>query len=152
VSLYALPNLNFDNIYAGILMDLQNVINLNTAEATKVIAAKFGANVNQIAVARILKAYVMWTITDRWGDVPYKEAFKGLENLTPKYDKQEDIYKDLIKELTEAKAQLNSSLPAPLGDIIFYKAAATSVSQSAWPAAAAKWKNLANSLRMLISL
>src|SRR5215208_5341345 len=66
-SLYALPKSNFDAIYAGILMDLQNIININTDEATKGNAAKFGANVNQIAIARILKAYEFWTITDRWG-------------------------------------------------------------------------------------
>ena len=70
VSLYALPKLNFDQIYSGVLMDLQNVIDLNTSDATKITAAKFGANVNQIGIARILKAYVIWTITDRWGDVP----------------------------------------------------------------------------------
>lgn len=151
-SLYALPKLNHDGFYAGILMDLQNVINLNTNEATKIVAGKFGANVNQIAVARILKAYTIWTLTDRWGDLPYTEAFKGLENLTPKYDKQEDIYKDLIKELTEAKAQLNTGLAAPLGDVLFYKPGAAAVTQTAWPAAAAKWKKLANSLRMLIAL
>ena len=152
VSLYALPKLNFDQIYVGVLMDLQNIINLNTDEATRSVAAKFGAHDNQIGVARILKAYVMWTITDRWGDVPYTDAFKGLENLTPKYDKQEDIYKDLIKELTEAKAQINASLAAPLGDIIYFKTTAASVTQAAWPAAAAKWKKLANSIRMLIAL
>ena len=149
VSLYALPKLNFDQIYSGVLMDLQNVIDLNTSDATKITAAKFGANVNQIGIARILKAYVIWTITDRWGDVPYTEAFKGLENLTPKYDKQEDIYKDLIKELTEAKAQINAGLAAPVGDVIYYK---PTVAAGSWSTAAPKWKKLANSLRILIAL
>ena len=150
-SLYALPKLNFDNnIYVGSLMDLQNIINLNSNDATKITAAKFGANANQIGVARILKAYLIWTVTDRWGDVPYSEAFKGLENLTPKYDKQEDIYKDLVKELTEAKAQISSSLAAPVGDIMFYKPAAGAA--VSWSIAAGRWKKLANSLRMLISL
>ena len=52
VSLYALPKLNFDAIYAGGLMDLQNIININTNDATKGSALKFGSNANQIAVAR----------------------------------------------------------------------------------------------------
>ena len=149
VSLYALPKLNFDGIYVGVLMDLQNVISLNTNEATKIAAAKFGANQNQIAIARILKAYVLWTITDRWGDVPYSQAFNGLEDLTPAYDKQEDIYKDLIKELTEAKDQLNSTLAAVVGDVIYYKPTTATI---AWATAVGKWKKLANSLRMLIAL
>jgi hypothetical protein len=152
VSLYALPKLNFDGIYAGTLMDLQNIININTNDATKANAAKFGANANQIGIARILKAYVYWTITDRWGDVPYFDALKGDSSLTPKYDKQEDIYKDLIKQLTEAKAQITAEGAAPTGDIIYFKPTSGSFTQASWPAAAAKWKKLANSLRMLISL
>lgn len=157
VSLYALPKLNFDGIYAGNLMDLQNIINTNTNDATKGAAAKFGANANQIALARILKAYIFWTITDRWGDVPYSGALKGDSNLTPKYDKQEDIYKDLVKELAQAKAQIDGNLAAPTGDIIYFKPSATKSGggawgQSDWPAAAAKWKKFANSLRMLIAL
>lgn len=149
-SLYALPKLNFDGIYAGILMDLQNIININSNDATKANAAKFGANANQIGIARILKAYIFWTITDRWGDVPYFEALKGDSILTPKYDKQEDIYKDLVKELTEAKNQINAGGAAVTGDIIYYKPA--SGVTVPWATAAGRWKKLANSLRMLITL
>lgn len=148
VSLYALPKLDFDGIYAGGLMDLQNIININTNDATKGAAGKFGANVNQIAIARILKAYIFWTITDRWGDVPYFQALKGDSNLTPKYDKQEDIYKDLVKELTEAKNQFTNSGPVT-GDIVYYK---PSTSTIPWADAVKKWKKFANSLRMLITL
>ena len=153
VSLYSLPRLDFDGIYAGGLMDLQNIININKDDATKTAAAKFGSNANQIAVARILKAYLIWTITDRWGDIPYTEALVGDANLTPKYDKQEDIYKDLIKELTEAKNQLDANAPAVSGDIIYYKPTATTTANSAqWGIAVGRWKKLANSLRMLIAL
>src|SRR5688572_17528592 len=121
VSLYAVPKLNFDGIYAGALMDLQNIININTADDTKGNAAKFGSNVNQIAIARILKAYIFWTITDRWGDIPYFNALKGEENLMPAYDKQELIYKDLVKELTEAKNQLDPNTAGVTGDVIYFK-------------------------------
>ncbi|MEP7373136.1 MAG: SusD/RagB family nutrient-binding outer membrane lipoprotein [Chitinophagaceae bacterium] len=137
-SLYSLPKLDFDGIYAGSLYDLQNIIKVNTDEATKASATKFGSNANQIAVARIVKAYQFWTITDRWGNVPYFDALKGSESLTPAYDKQEDIYKDLIKELTEAVAQFDAGA-GPTGDIVY----AGDIT---------KWKKLANSLRMLIAL
>src|SRR5687767_1492560 len=43
-SLYALPQLNFDGTYAGSLMDLQNIININTDPASSATALKFGAN------------------------------------------------------------------------------------------------------------
>lgn len=138
-SLYALPLLEFDNTYAGNLMDLQNIININTDPATKDNAIKFGSNANQVATARILKAYIFWTITDRWGDVPYFEALKGAANLSPKYDTQEAIYKDLLKELKEASAQFQTTGTKVLGDIMY-------------GGDIAKWQKLANSLRMLIAL
>ena len=137
-SLYSLPKLDFDGNYAGALYDLQNIINFNMSEDTKKSSEKFGSNYNQIAVARILKAYIFWTITDRWGDIPYSEALKGNDKLTPIYDKQEDIYKDLIKELKEANAQFDNG-GGPTGDILY-------------GGDVTKWKRLANSLRMLIAL
>lgn len=153
VSLYSLPKAEFDGIYAASLYDLQNIIAINTDPATKANATKFGSNNNQIAVARILKAYIFWTITDRWGDIPYTEALKGNAILTPKYDKQEDIYKDLIKELTEASDQLENAGAAVVGDILYHKPGTpTTTTTVAWATAAGRWRKLANSLRMLIAL
>ena len=43
--------------------------------------------------ARILKAFMTAALTDMFGDVPYSEALLGKEgNVTPTYDRQEDIY------------------------------------------------------------
>jgi hypothetical protein len=157
VSLYSLPILDFDGIYAGALYDLQKDININSGvladggPAAMAAAQIYGTNDNQIGVARILKAYIFWTITDRWGDIPYTEAFQGLANLSPKYDTQKFIYGDLIKELSEAKDQIDGSKDATTGDIIYYKKTADASTYS-WSVAAAQWKKLANSLRMLIAL
>lgn len=123
--------------YSGALYDLQNIIINNTNEATKAAAALNGANENQIAIARILKAYIFWTITDRWGNVPYTDALKGDPNVT--FDTQEVIYKNLLKELTEAVAQFSTG-GAPIKGDIAYNGDVT------------KWKKLANSLRMLMAL
>lgn len=122
--------------YSGNLYDLENIIKTNTDEATKLAASLNGANENQIAIARILKAYIFWTITDRWGDIPYSEALKGDPNVT--YDTQESIYKDLIKELTEAVDMFTGGAPVK-GDIAF-------------SGDIAKWRKLANSMRMLMAL
>ena len=136
LSLYTANLSSPQAIYSGALYDLQNIIINNTEEATKASAALNGANENQIAIARILKAYIFWTITDRWGDIPYSEALKGEPNVA--YDTQESIYKNLIKELTEAVAQFTTGAPIK-GDI-------------AYSGNTAKWKKLANSLRMLMAL
>lgn len=140
-SLYGLPQFNMDGIYAGALEDIQKIIDFNSDPATAATAAGSnfvnGTNANQIATARILRAYYYWTITDCWGDVPYSEALK-FPITQPKFDKQEDIYRDMLKELTEAVAQFDGGNGFK-GDIIYN-------------GDASKWKKLANSLRMLISL
>lgn len=135
-SLYAIPQLEFSGNYSGPLMDLQNIINRNSDPATAAANTVYGANRNQLAVARILKAYQYWTMTDRWGAIPYSEA---LQLNVPKYDTQEFIYKDLIKELTEAVAQFDDNGAPVKGDIIY-------------GGSNASWKKLANSLRMLMAL
>jgi hypothetical protein len=89
------------------------------------------------SVARIFKAYYFMTLTDLYGDAPYFNAGKGYieNNVTPVYDKQEDIYKDILKELKEAEAGLNANGGTMTGDIIH-------------KGDIAKWKRFANSLRL----
>jgi hypothetical protein len=135
-SRYAKTTFNWDGFYAGVLYDLQNMINYNSDPATAAIAAANGSNKNQIAVARILKAYNYWVITDLWGDIPYKDALKGTGLIA--YDTQESIYTDLLKELRESVAGFDNGAPAK-GDILFN-------------GDIAKWKKFANSLRLLISV
>lgn len=146
-SIYTAPILSFSGTYAAELYDLQNIINQNTDPATKGLVIGSGSTNNQIAIARILKAYIFWTITDRWGDIPYFEALKGLDKkFTPKYDTQQEIYVDLVKELKEAVAQFDN-VSVFKGDILMNYAASTSPTT-----VNAKWKKFANSLRMLIAL
>lgn len=137
-SLYTLPQLDFDGIYAGAMYDCQNIINTNSNPVTANAAASNGSNNNQIAIARILKTYYYWTVTDAWGDAPYTEALTGGQNKFPKYDKQADIYKGLLAELKLAKNQFDAGQTVK-GDIVY-------------GGDAAKWKKLANSLRMLIAI
>lgn len=51
-------------------------------------------------VAQILMAYNLAVATDMWGEVPYNEAFKGMQNLKPVYQKQSDIY-PIIQQLLD---------------------------------------------------
>lgn len=135
-SLYDVPQLEFGQNYSGFLNDLQNIINQNTNDATKEAVTVSGSNANQISTARILKAYAFWTLTDRWGDIPYSEALSG--NPLPKYDTQESIYADLLKELKEAVDGFDGGLGMK-GDAIYN-------------GNTAKWQKFGNSLRMQIAL
>lgn len=158
VSLYGNPQLDFPS-YATSLYDLQTIININSDPALKsgfnvvgTATAPLGSNGSQIAIATILKVYFMWTITDRWGDIPYSEALKAAGNVTPKYDKQEDIYPAMLADLKAAMASFDPSA-AVRGDV-YYPAPATPAvaSASSINTQITKWKQLANSLRMLIAL
>jgi len=135
-SLYFLPQNDFDGYYYGSLYDLQNIINVNSDAKYKAVAMLNGSNANQIAIARILKAYYFWIVTDLWGDVPYSQALLGKSDVA--YDKQSTIYPALMAELKAAVGQFDVGTPI-LGDIIY-------------AGNTAKWTKFANSLRMLMAL
>lgn len=118
------------------LMDLQTIIDYNTNEETKIKAAEFGSNNNQIAVARILKSYLFWMLTDLYGALPYTGTLQGEPNLA--YDDQPAIYAALLKEFKEAVAQFDDG-PMPSGDVLFN-------------GNKDKWIKFANSLRLQMAL
>lgn len=143
-SLYTTFDLNWGGELAGDLNDIQKIINLNTDDATKVLTSLEGSNNNQLAIARILRAYRYSVLTDRYGDMPYSQALSG--NTQPVFDKQEDIYKDLFKELAEAVDQFGGK-DKMKGDIMFDPKGSASVDQQT-----ASWRKFANSLRIILAL
>ena len=58
------------DLYAAITT-LNEIIKLNTDDATKGTASRDGDNNNQIATCRILKVWAFHIMTDVWGDIPY---------------------------------------------------------------------------------
>lgn len=136
VSLYQEPKLDFGGTYSGPMYDLQSIIDRNSGPDANRYAGS-GSAANQIAVATILKTYLIWVVTDRWGDVPYSEALKGAANFFPKYDTQEEIYNKMIADLKTAVVGFDGGLPVQ-GDI-FYGGDAS------------KWKKFANTMRMQIA-
>jgi hypothetical protein len=124
VSLYSLQQLGFTGSYTGELYDLQTIINLNS-------------NNNLTQASIILQQYIFWTMTDRWGDIPYSQALNALLNPKPKYDRQEEIYKGMISKITAAVAAFDNTPIA--GDILNNGNVDL-------------WKRLGNSLRMMMAL
>ena len=97
------------------------------------------ANIN--AIAKIVKVMVGQRLTDLYGDVPYSEAGVGFSQgiVTPKYDKQQDIYASFFVDLEESYNQLNANGGTVTGDL-FYNGDIT------------KWKKLANTLRLRLGM
>ncbi|GAB4031703.1 SusD/RagB family nutrient-binding outer membrane lipoprotein [Spirosoma gilvum] len=96
------------NAYAGTLAGQGSIISIH-----QVIDAVSGnaANVNKLSAARIWKAYMFHRLTDIYGDIPYFDAGKALsdKNYSPKYDTQQAIYADLLKELEESIAAFDAT-------------------------------------------
>jgi len=59
--------------------------------------------------AQVMKAYLMQTLVDLYGNVPYTDALKGVKSLTPKFDDQKAIYEDLIKLLDSAITNIKAN-------------------------------------------
>jgi len=127
---------SYDDWYSGPLKDLQEIIDLNTEdpEAYK----NGGTTENQIAVARIMKAYFYLYLTDRWGMIPYSEALQGSENIKPKFDTQEAIYTSLFTEIDEALGSINTSGTLK-GDILFN-------------GDMSHWKKFANTMKLVMAM
>jgi len=72
-----------------------------------------GKYINMRQAARIIRVFSFARLTDFYGNIPYTEANKGTEGIFfPKYDTQDVVYADLLKELDEATTTLNASNPA----------------------------------------
>ncbi len=101
----------FNRAYLGDIRNLSEVIFLTENRPEKA---------NLRAMARILRALVMQRLTDTYGDVPYFEAGQGFRKtiFEPKYDAQQAIYADILKELDEACQSLDPAKPGP-GDADF---------------------------------
>ncbi|PRX42868.1 SusD/RagB family nutrient-binding outer membrane lipoprotein [Salegentibacter salegens] len=130
-SLYPQESTSFYSWYQSPLINLQTVID------SEELNGNDGPVANQKAVAKILKAYYFWNITDRWGDVPYFDALQGGDNYTPVYDPQEEIYYDLFEELKEARGMIVSG---SINNDIVYNGDME------------KWQKFANTVRMLMAL
>jgi hypothetical protein len=125
---------NFE--YENMINNLSNIVQLIDGKANKADL------VNKQAIARILRAWAVSKLTDTYGDVPYSESCLPQEQAVyqPKYDLQQSIYTDIFKELKEAAAQLDDSKESyGSADLIY-------------GGDVAKWRKLANSLRLRLAL
>jgi hypothetical protein len=115
--------------YSQSITNLNKIVELGTASG----------NTNYSGVAIILRSWVFQLLTDAYGDVPYKQAGNIDEYITPAFDPQKEVYFGLLDELKNAKKLLDPAGKTIAGDIIYN-------------GNIARWKKLANSLRLRIAL
>jgi hypothetical protein len=119
----------WSTLYANTITDLNVILQLAEKEQ----------NPNYKGVAHVLRAWNFQLITDAFGAAPYKDAGNILEDQSPAYDSQQEIYHGIINELDSALNQLNENGPAISGDVIYKNNIAN-------------WKKFANSLKLRIAL
>jgi len=121
----------WNSLYAGPLANLKVLQDLAATDNVP----------NQGAVASIMSQYVFQVLTDHWGPIPYSEALQGTAKTSPKFDLQEDVYNGMLSALATANGQIvvGGSTPFADGDLIY-------------GGDMAKWKRLANSLRMRMAM
>ena len=109
----------------------------NTLMDMKELENKAAASGNQayLGVSKILQAHAFSVTTDLFGDIPFSQALQGRANITPVYDKQEDIYPALITMIDEGLAALTAATETISGDIVY-------------GGNVTKWKKYGNSLKL----
>ena len=124
-------------LYAGSLEDAQKLIEISTAANSPAYAG----------IGKLLKAYNFAMTTDLWGDIPYSQALTGQDQLAPRFDRQQDIYKGadgiqsldaLVKEGLADLAKASDLTPSVTDDPI-YKGDLT------------KWARMGNTLRLKLA-
>ncbi|MDI9873622.1 SusD/RagB family nutrient-binding outer membrane lipoprotein [Flectobacillus rivi] len=123
----------FNNAYPLGVNEVQTVINAVKNDP---------AQVNLYAIARIWRAYTFHRITDLYGDIPYSDAAQGYtaSKFTPKYDSQQSVYLDMLKELEQAATSLDATKSSYASADIVYGGDV------------AKWKKFAYSLMLRLSM
>ena len=92
-------------------------------------------------LARITRVLCMSRLTDAYGDLPYFEAGRPALNNYPKYDTQQAVYLDMLKELDEAYQALPQSGTAEMQKADIY-----------YEGDVAKWRKFANSLMLRLAM
>lgn len=120
--------------YTGVIRLLSHVITRTEGDASQ-------ANLN--AASTILRVFDLHRMTDIYGDIPYFQAGKGLENEEnwfPKYDTQQEIYAAMVTDLRAARDKFSASA-RPLGAQDFIYGGDID-----------KWRKFANALLMRIAM
>lgn len=131
---YKIGEANFSSVWNGYANRCTNIMHMiDLARKYDVPAAE--------AVGMTLKVLLMENLTDIFGDIPYKEAFKGRSEgiIKPVFESQQEVYEDMIADLDSANTiyAKNAKTDATLGAVdLMYQGDLK------------QWRKFNNSLRM----
>lgn len=106
----------FDPIWARAYQDILNDIKL-----LEQLAQDSDINYDyHLGIARTLRAYVLMTLTDVFGEVPWSEALDPLTTRSPRVDSGEDVYQAAMVSLQQAKESFSGERPIVRPVDLFY--------------------------------
>jgi hypothetical protein len=129
----------YDNAFAPVNSNNNWNLGYNLLNSVKLMEPKALANREYYALgaAKVIRVYVLMTMVDIYGDIPYSEALMGNANLTPRFDNDADVYKGLLTELDNAivmLARTDSNSNSKIQDLYY--------------GSQANWITLANTLKL----
>lgn len=115
---FNLTNTNFQGVWTNTFL---NASNYNYVENT---SKSIAGNDNYRAIAKIMKVYNFHTLIDNYNNIPYTNALKGFDKLSPTYDDASTIYQSLSAQLDSAvsiikNAPTTAKVIKPTTDIMF---------------------------------
>lgn len=69
------------------------------------------------ALGKFFRAYFFTKMSLELGDIPMTQALKGIDNLTPAYDTQKDVFKQSLTWLDEANSDLAAIIASKKGEL-----------------------------------
>ncbi len=120
---------SFDFIWGKAYSELMPDVNLAIELAE---AADFTV---PAGAAKTIKAYIMMTLVDLFGDIPYSEAFQGITNPSPKADAGSAVYAEALALVESALADF-ANPKGGIGNDLYYGGDVDS------------WAKMANSLKL----
>ena len=115
----------YNNIYAGALMDIEDIKTKTT-------------NTANLFACQVMRTQAFQLLVDNTSETPYSEALQGGANSSPKYDDGKTVYEGVLAELDAAEAALT-------GDIVTMTDPLLNKDLS-------QWKGYANALRLRMYL
>ena len=128
----------YNNAFAPVNFNANWNLGYNILNAVKIMEPKAITNREYYALgaSKVIRVYVLMTMVDMYGNIPYSEALQGSANLNPKFDNSADIYRGLLAELDAAIVILGeTNSPSSKVQDLYYQ------TQS-------QWITLANTLKL----
>lgn len=128
-------NAPYTTFYARMIPDINTLLGTTEAEGLTVHSG----------MAQVLQAYVLMTMVDYLGDVPFSEIGLGLELDNPSVDPDEQVYEEVENLLRAAIVNLSTETPIVPATDLYYPMANGEPTVSSWI-------TLANTLLLKLNL